>query len=119
MVAWEVEEGTDEFAGWFGALTDDEQVSVGRVVELLVEHGPSLPFPYSSGIATSRHRHMRELRIQHGAGRTGCCIRLTRGEPRFSSWAATRLETIAGTTNTFRLPTGSTTSTSGNWNGKD
>ena len=63
-VAWEVE-GIDEFAVWFEALTDDEQVSVGRVVELLVEHGPSLPFPYSSGIATSRHRHMRELRIQH------------------------------------------------------
>ena len=55
----------DEFAGWFGDLTGDEQVSVGRVVELLVEYGPSLPFPYSSGIATSRHRHMRELRIQH------------------------------------------------------
>jgi hypothetical protein len=26
-VAWEVE-GTDEFAGWFEALSDDEQVSV-------------------------------------------------------------------------------------------
>jgi len=64
-VAWEVE-GTDEFSAWFGALTADEQVSVGRVVELLVEQGPSLPFPYSSGIGTSRHRHMRELRIQHG-----------------------------------------------------
>jgi hypothetical protein len=63
-VAWEVE-GADEFAGWFETLTDEEQVSVGRVVELLVEHGPSLPSPYSSGIATSRHRHMRELRIQH------------------------------------------------------
>ena len=63
-MAWEVE-GTDEFAGWFGDLNDEEQVSVGRVVELLVEHGPSLPFPYSSSIATSRHRHMRELRIQH------------------------------------------------------
>lgn len=32
-MAWEVE-GTDEFAGWFGALNDDEQVSVGRVVEI-------------------------------------------------------------------------------------
>jgi hypothetical protein len=63
-VAWEVE-GTDEFAGWFEALTDDEQVSVGRVVELLAEYGPSLPFPYSSGITTPRHRHTRELRIQH------------------------------------------------------
>jgi hypothetical protein len=63
-VAWDVE-GTDEFASWFGDLNDEEQVSVGRVVELLVGHGPSLPFPYSSGIVTSRHRHMRELRIQH------------------------------------------------------
>lgn len=34
-------------------------------MELLVEHGPSLPFQYPSGIATSRHRHMRELRVQH------------------------------------------------------
>jgi len=40
-------------------------VDVGRVVELLVEHGPALPFPFSSGIAGSRHRHIRELRIQH------------------------------------------------------
>jgi hypothetical protein len=66
-VAWDVED-TDEFAGWFEGLNEEEQVSVGRVVELLVEHGPWLPFPYSSGIARSRHRHMRELRIQH-AGR--------------------------------------------------
>jgi len=117
-VAWEVE-GTDEFAGWFEGLNEEEQVSVGRVVELLVEHGPSLPFPYSSGIATSRHRHMRELRIQHTGRPTGCCMRLTRGERRFCYWAATRLETIVGTTNTYRLPTCSTTSTSGNWNGKD
>jgi hypothetical protein len=62
-VAWEV-----EGAWWFEDLSDEEQVSVGRVVELLVEHGPSLPFPYSSGIASSGHRHMRELRMQH-AGR--------------------------------------------------
>jgi hypothetical protein len=63
-VAWQVE-GTHEFAGWFLGLTDEEQADVGRVVELLVEHGPALPFPYSSGIVGSRHRHMRELRIQH------------------------------------------------------
>lgn len=66
-MAWEVE-GTDQFADWYGALSDDEQLAVGRVVEMLVEHGPALPFPYSSGISTSKHRHMRELRIQH-AGR--------------------------------------------------
>lgn len=63
-VVWEVD-GTDGFAGWFAGLSDDEQVSVGRIVDLLVEHGPSLPFPYSSGVESSRHRHMRELRAQH------------------------------------------------------
>lgn len=63
-MAWDVE-GTDEFATWFAGLSDGEQVAVGRIVELLVEHGPVLPFPHSSGVGTSRHRHMRELRIQH------------------------------------------------------
>lgn len=63
---WDVE-GTDRFADWYGDLADDEQLAVGRVVELLVEHGPSLPFPHSSGLTTSKHRHMRELRIQHAA----------------------------------------------------
>jgi hypothetical protein len=28
--------------------------------------GPQLPFPYSSGIAGSKHDHMRELRVQSG-----------------------------------------------------
>ena len=62
-MTWDVE-GTGEFADWFAGLADDEQVAVGRVVELLAEHGPFLPYPYSSGVTTSRHRHMRELRIQ-------------------------------------------------------
>ena len=57
--------GTDEFAAWFVDLSDGEQISVGRVAELLIDHGPSLPFPYSSSIERSRHRHMRELRVQH------------------------------------------------------
>jgi hypothetical protein len=63
-VAWEVE-GVDEFAEWFGSLTDDEQRSVVRVVDLLIEAGPTLPFPHSSGVESSRHSHMRELRIRH------------------------------------------------------
>ena len=36
------------------------------MVELLMEHGPGLRFPYSSGVAGSRHSHMRELRVQSG-----------------------------------------------------
>ena len=63
-MAWQVE-AVGEFATWFLGLDDNEQVDVGRVVELLEQHGPSLPFPYSSGIASSRHRQLRELRIQH------------------------------------------------------
>ena len=34
-------------------------------VELLRHFGVKLQFPHSSGIAQSRHGHMRELRIQH------------------------------------------------------
>jgi len=111
-VGWEVE-GTDEFASWFVNLNDEEQVSVGRVVELPVEHGPSLPFPYPSGIATSRHRHQRGLRISMLAAPPVCSTRSTHGEPRFSYWAATRQAPIAGTTNTFRLLTRFTMNTFG------
>ena len=63
-MAWDVE-GVDEFAEWFHSLSTEEQQSVARVVELLVEHGPVLPFPHSTGIESSRHSHMRELRIRH------------------------------------------------------
>ena len=35
-------------------------------VELLMEHGPNLPHPYSSDIRSSRHGVMRELRAQSG-----------------------------------------------------
>jgi hypothetical protein len=34
------------------------------MVVVLETRGPQLPFPYSSGIAGSRHDHMRELRVQ-------------------------------------------------------
>ena len=61
---WEIEY-TDEFEVWWESLTDQEQESVAAVVGLLEDHGPQLGYPHSSGIANSRHNHMRELRIQH------------------------------------------------------
>ncbi len=62
---WDVEY-TDEFGAWWeGALDDDERESVRAVVGLLEARGPNLGSPYSSTITTSRHGHMRELRIQH------------------------------------------------------
>jgi hypothetical protein len=61
-------EYTDEFGDWWNSLSENEQDDVAATVELLEDKGPALPFPYSSGIESSKHSHMRELRIQH-AGR--------------------------------------------------
>ena len=48
-----------------GGLTEAERISVERVVLLLEDRGPHLPFPYSSGVIGSGHSAMRELRVQH------------------------------------------------------
>jgi len=64
-MSWEVEY-TDEFEEWWHSLTEKEQVSVDSSVRLLELLGPSLKFPYSSGVKGSRHGHLRELRIQFG-----------------------------------------------------
>jgi hypothetical protein len=64
-MGWEVEY-TNEFGEWWNDLTDSERDDFTAVVMLLMEHGPQLPFPYSSGIEGSKHDHMRELRVQSG-----------------------------------------------------
>jgi hypothetical protein len=62
---WSVEY-TDEFGEWWDDLGEDEQVIVSAYVQNLEERGPQLPYPYSSKIQSSRHTHMRELRVQSG-----------------------------------------------------
>ena len=62
-MAWEVEY-TDEFEAWWEDLDERRQNSVAAAVSLLEAHGPSLSFPYSSSVLSSRHSHMRELRTQ-------------------------------------------------------
>ena len=64
-MAWEVEY-TDEFGQWWQELSENQQDSVAASVELLMEYGPNLPYPYSSNISGSRHGVMRELRVQSG-----------------------------------------------------
>lgn len=59
-------EYTDEFSQWWAILSKSEQDDALAVVNLLEEQGVRLPFPYSSKIYSSRHSHMRELRIQSG-----------------------------------------------------
>tara|TARA_B110000091_G_C13545491_1_gene362229 strand:- start:79 stop:441 length:363 start_codon:yes stop_codon:yes gene_type:complete len=63
-MVWEVEY-TDEFELWWENLDESEQVDITTVVELLEMKGPSLKFPYSSGIQGAKLTHLRELRIQH------------------------------------------------------
>ena len=62
-MTWAVEY-TDEFGDWWKSLASAEQDAIAAIVALLAEQGPALPFPYSSGIAGSRRRHLRELRVQ-------------------------------------------------------
>jgi len=66
-MAWDVE-FTDEFGNWWDHLAAEEQASVRAYVKLLEEYGVALKHPYCSGVETSKHDHMRELRVQH-AGR--------------------------------------------------
>lgn len=61
---WEIKY-TDELGVWWAALSEAEQESIDFSVRLLAEKGPHLGFPHTSGIATSKHSHMRELRVQH------------------------------------------------------
>ena len=61
-MAWEVEY-TDGFEGWDG-LAAAQQDDLNAEVILLIERGPHLRFPHSSGVASSRHGRMRELRTQ-------------------------------------------------------
>jgi hypothetical protein len=63
-MTWEVEY-TDEFGRWWENLDGDEQESLYAGVILLETLGPNLRYPHTSGVESSRHGHMRELRVQH------------------------------------------------------
>ena len=64
-MAWEVEY-TDEFLEWWNGISTAERDSVSNSVSLLIEYGVNLRYPKSSGIHSSRHSHMRELRPNDG-----------------------------------------------------
>ena len=62
---WNVE-STVQFDQWWAGLTPAQQDSVDSSVRLLEEKGPTLDYPHSSDIRSSRHGNMRELRVQSG-----------------------------------------------------
>lgn len=64
-MSWEVE-FTDKFGQWWMGLSENQQDDVAYSVSLLAELGPSLGFPHSSKVTSSRHSGMRELRTQSG-----------------------------------------------------
>ncbi|MDR1788133.1 MAG: type II toxin-antitoxin system RelE/ParE family toxin [Treponema sp.] len=62
-MVWEIEY-TDEFNEWWETLNDAQQGAVDSSVRLLEGAGPNLGYPHSSGVRSSRHTGMRELRTQ-------------------------------------------------------
>lgn len=60
---WEVEY-TDEFNAWWTGLTEAEQTAITAYVQLLQQLGPHLKRPHADLIQSSRHAHMKELRVQ-------------------------------------------------------
>jgi hypothetical protein len=64
-MVWNVEY-TDEFGEWYRGISEPQQDDITVATLLLMELGPQLPFPHSSGINGSKHAHMRELRVQSG-----------------------------------------------------
>ena len=107
---WEVEY-TDELGVWWNGLTEAEQESVDASVRLLEERGPNLGYPHSSGIAGSRHSHMRELRVQHAGRPFEFSMLSIRSDMQSFYWAAIRQGTIVGTRFMCRWQTGSMTPT--------
>jgi hypothetical protein len=63
FMVWEIEY-TDEFGNWWAGLSETQQDRIAAAVRLLAAKGPSLPFPFSSGVQGTRHAHLRELRVQ-------------------------------------------------------
>ena len=62
-MAWEVE-SSSEYQEWSRDLTLAQQKSIGRIVNLLMEHGPTLATRYTKKVISSRHGRMREMRVQ-------------------------------------------------------
>jgi hypothetical protein len=62
VVQWEVEY-THQFEHWWESLTQDQQEALDDRVMLLANVGPGLKRPIVGDIKTSRHMHMKELRI--------------------------------------------------------
>ena len=64
-MAWEID-FTIEFQEWWLSLSVAQQRALTARIDMLIQQGPTVPYPYSSDIKGSRHGVMRELRAQSG-----------------------------------------------------
>lgn len=70
-MAWQIEL-SDQVVEFLDRLSDEERIRVVAVIGLLEQAGPSLPTPYSKLIVQSKHKNMKELRIDYGTS----CFRI-------------------------------------------
>ncbi|WP_083862371.1 type II toxin-antitoxin system RelE/ParE family toxin [Baaleninema simplex] len=60
---------TETFEAWWTQLSEDDQVKVAAVVELLEKLGVTLPYPHSSKVeGCKKFKHLRELRLRSSQG---------------------------------------------------
>jgi hypothetical protein len=61
---WEIDR-TDKVDNWILNLDENARQAILKNLLILKEIGPSLGRPYVDGIKQSRHKNMKELRIQN------------------------------------------------------
>jgi len=61
---WKIER-TDEIANWIQSLDEDAREAILKNLIILREIGPNLGRPYVDTIKQSRHKNMKELRVQN------------------------------------------------------
>jgi hypothetical protein len=74
-VAWDVEY-TDLFEEWWQRLSEEQQVALDAMVQVLEQHGPALGPPYSVEVPTLDNRTLRQLRVPF-RGELLCVLYLT------------------------------------------
>ena len=61
---WEIKR-TEELVKWTKTLDDDAREAILKNIIILKEIGPNLGRPYVDTLKQSRHKNMKELRIQN------------------------------------------------------
>ncbi len=61
---WKIER-TDEIANWIQSLDEEAREAILKNLIILREIGPNLGRPYVDTIKQSRHKNMKELRVQN------------------------------------------------------